>query len=156
MVYLIDMARDIRKFKFNRDFDLQRSFRYQPSAVSEFRIKPLPNGCVKFESDISLLLNQQRMLETLGLDTFKQWLSYFKISAEQTGIDTSKFTDEQLMHFIKSRYVQAPSELKAWSEYLNSCADEVISEYNAEVERLRQAQNDEVKKAKEPQQTSET
>lgn len=148
------MARDIRKFKFNRDFDIKRSFRYQPSAVSEFRIKPLPNGGVKYESDISLLLNQQRMLDTLGLDTFKEWLSYFKASTEQTGVDTSKYTDEQLMHFIKSRYIQAPSELKAWSDYLNSCADEVISEYNAEIEKLRQAQEEEVKKAQEQVQTT--
>lgn len=148
------MARDIRKFKFNRDFDKKRSFRYQPSAVSEFRIKPLPNGGVKYESDISLLLNQQRMLDTLGLDTFKEWLSYFKASTEQTGVDTSKYTDEQLMHFIKSRYIQAPSELKSWSEYLNNCADEVISEYNSEMEKLRKAQEEEVKKAQEQVQTT--
>lgn len=148
------MAHDIRKFNFNRDFDKGRSFSYQPSAVSEFRIKSLPNGMVKFESDISLLLNQQRMLDTLGLDTFKEWLSYFKASTEQTGVDTSKYTDEQLMHFIKSRYIQAPSELKAWSDYLNSCADEVISEYNAEMEKLRQAQEEEVKKAQQQVQTT--
>lgn len=148
------MVRDIRKFKFNRDFDKKRSFSYQPSAVSEFRIRPLPNGMVKFESDISLLLNQQRMLDTLGLDTFKQWLSYFKTSASQTSIDTSKYTDDQLMYFIKSRYIQAPSELKAWSEYLNSCADEVISEYNSEMEKLRQAQEEEVKKAQQQVQTT--
>ena len=148
------MARDIRKFKFNSDFDDSRSFYYQPSAVSEFRIKPLPNGGVKYESDISLLLNQQRMLETLGLDTFKQWLSYFRASSEQTNVDTSKFTDEQLMYFIKSRYIQAPCELKAWSDYLNSCADEVISEYNSEIEKLRQSQEEEIKKAQQQTQTT--
>ena len=148
------MKKDLRCFNLNPSFNGKCSFVFQQNEVSSFRCKVLPNGGVKYQSDIQLLLNQERLRETLGLDTFKQWLSYFKASTEQTGVDTSKYTDEQLMHFIKSRYIQAPSELKAWSEYLNSCADEVISEYNSEMEKLRQAQEEEVKKAQQQVQTT--
>lgn len=138
------MVTDNRIFDFNVTFDIKRSFAYTPNEVAGVRCKQLPDGGVKYMSDVQLLLNEERLRDTLGIDTFKKWLQHFQISASSTGVDTSKYTDAQLMQFIKSRYIQTPSELKAWSSYLNSCADDVIQQYNDEVLRQQAAQEAEI------------
>lgn len=38
-----------------------------------------------------------------------------------------KLGDEQLISFVKSRFIQSPSELMSWSQYLMSSSDEVIA-----------------------------
>lgn len=40
------------------------------------------------------------------------------------------YTDEQLLSFIKPRHVQGLAEMKAWSEYLLSKAEELKADYN--------------------------
>ena len=43
-----------------------------------------------------------------------------------------KMTDEQLCSFVKSRFIQTPSELMAWSQYLMSSQDTMIAAAAAE------------------------
>ena len=43
----------------------------------------------------------------------------------------SKLGDDQLINFVKSRFVQSPSELMAWSSYLMSSSDAAIAELAA-------------------------
>jgi len=38
-----------------------------------------------------------------------------------------KLGDEQLISFVKSRFIQSPSELMSWSQYLMSSSDEVVA-----------------------------
>lgn len=137
-----------RKFEFNPQFDIARSYKFEPNEVSAVRCCELPDGGVKYQSDIALLFNEERLRKTLGLDTLKKWLEHFNVavSASSNGIDVSNMTDAQLMSFIKSRYIQQPSELKAWSEYLNTCAEEIVQQYNDEMERLEMAQAAEIAK----------
>lgn len=106
---------------------------YKPSVVANIRVTELPNKGIKYQSDIALLFNQQRLVKVLGTDTFNDWLK--GLTPKDVGVDTSKYTDAQLLSFIKSRNIQSPAELRSWSEYLNSEADKVISEYNALVAR---------------------
>ena len=44
----------------------------------------------------------------------------------------SKLSDEQLCSFVKSRFIQSPSELMSWSQYLMSSQDEMIAAAAAE------------------------
>ena len=121
---------------------------YEPSVVSKLRITELPgrNGdkCYKIQSDIALLFNQQRLVKTLGASTVDDWLGSLKPSS--VGIDMSKFSDAQLMQFIKSRNIQSVGELSAWSNYLNDNAQSVIDEYNRSLDAAKQARLDEVAK----------
>lgn len=67
-------------------------------------------------SDVFLLLNQKRIESYNQTDVAK----YFTLSS--TGVDTSEYTDDQLMDSIKSRRIQSPSDLKKWSDFLDNCS----------------------------------
>ena len=76
------------------------------------------DDAVSYRTDIYMLFNQQR----LDRMTLSQLSNYLDNQTPTSGLSQlrSKMNDEQLHQFIKSRYIQSPSELMAWSEYLSS------------------------------------
>lgn len=104
------------------------------SPVNEFLFQDLEvNGkqTVRITSDIYMLFNQQR----LDRMTKERLVSYFEnLSVNEPKMRElrSKLSDEQLCSFVKSRFIQSPSELMAWSQYLMSSQDEVIAAAAAE------------------------
>lgn len=79
--------------------------------------------------DIYLLFNQRRLAKTLGLDTFNAYVDSLEASSNDPLRQLrSKCTDDQLMSMIKSRHIQNLCEMQAWSEYLNSKADELVGD----------------------------
>lgn len=104
------------------------------SPVNEFMFQEYDtNGekSVRLTSDIYMLFNQQR----LDRMTNERLLAYFEgLSVREPKMRElrSKLTDEQLCSFVKSRFIQSPSELMAWSQYLMSSQDEMIAAAAAE------------------------
>lgn len=123
----------IRPAKVCNNFDVKNSISYVSSIVAPLRWKELPDGCVKFQTDVTLLFNQQRIVETLGADSLKSWLGSFD-AAYRSSVDTSKLPDDAVLKFIKSRYIQSPSELLAWSAYLNDEADSIVQQYELDLQ----------------------
>lgn len=70
-------------------------------------------------TDIYMLLNQKR-LDRATLDAFTQQLDNLSVNSPEMTALRQKCTDAQLLDFCKSRYVQAPSQLLAWSKYIES------------------------------------
>lgn len=107
---------------FKPDFDCKRSEYYVPSPVVSVRFTELPNGGVVYNSDVKLLFNQQRLEKILGSDTVNAFLNgldqRYKSSIRQS-VDAP---DSVILDFVKSRNIQAPCELLAWSKYLNEQA----------------------------------
>lgn len=120
-------------------FDSKRSECYIPSSVTPVRILKLPDGVVKFCNDVHLLFNQERLRKLLGADTLQSWLGSLD-SNYRKAVDTSKLPDDVVLKFCKSRYIQSPSELLAWSQYLNSEAENLVNEYNEEVANFAKQQ----------------
>lgn len=104
------------------------------SPVNEFMFQEYDaNGekSVRLTSDIYMLFNQQR----LDRMTNERLLAYFEgLTVREPKLRElrSKLTDEQLCSFVKSRFIQSPSELMAWSQYLMSSQDEMIAAAAAE------------------------
>lgn len=76
------------------------------------------NGSVTILSDVDLLFNQQRldkMNRTALLDQLQG--SQFRQDPVLSEL-RSKVPDEYILKFVKSRYIQSPSELRNWSAYL--------------------------------------
>lgn len=108
-----------------------------PSPVEDFYreevVTPLGTcKAVTYRNDIYLILNQHR-LDSMSLAQFSDYLDHDR-SASQLSQIRAKMTDKQLHQFVKSRYIQHPSELKAWSAYLDA-------NYSDEFEKLKASQN---------------
>jgi hypothetical protein len=89
-----------------------------------------PNGdvsSVRVCNDISLLFNQQR-LESLGREGIKQFLDSLTPKSPSLASLRSKISDADLLKVCKSRYIQSPSELLAWSSYLDSSLSDIQQE----------------------------
>lgn len=112
-----------------------------PSPVETFYKEEIscPNGtcdAVSYRTDIYMLFNQQR-LDRMSLSQLSDWLDNQTPTSGLAEL-RSKMSDAQLHSFIKSRYIQSPSELMAWSEYIQS---EFTKEYQKAVEEQKSQQS---------------
>lgn len=82
--------------------------------------------CVFPKSDISLLFNQQR-LNKLGRDGVQAFLDSMQVQNTAMQSIREKISDDDLIEFCKSRYIQSQSELLAWSQYLSNNLDKITS-----------------------------
>lgn len=87
---------------------------------------PSTNGVIyRHQSDISLLFQQRK----LNKSEHAALANHFATPTKSAYSD-GNYTDEQLLSFIKPRHVQGLAEMKAWSEYLLSKAEELKADYN--------------------------
>ena len=84
----------------------------------------------RLTSDIYMLFNQQR-LDRLTRENLLSYFDSLVINEPKFGDLRSKLGDDQLINFVKSRFVQSHSELMAWSSYLMSSSDAAIAELAA-------------------------
>lgn len=98
---------------------------------------------IKIRTDVDLLLNQDRIVKTLGADVANQFIQSLA-SASGTQIP-SNVSDQQLFDSLKSRYVQSPMELKQWIESCSSQQAQIIRDYvngQIEVEQAKAAKSE--------------
>ena len=109
--------------------ELKQSEFLENSPVNEFCFERLDkNGTevVTLTSDIYMLFNQQR-LDRMTKDRLLAYFENLSVNEPKMHELRSKLTDDQLCSFVKSRFIQSPSELMAWSQYLMSSQDEMIA-----------------------------
>lgn len=114
--------------------ELKQSEFLENSPVNEFCFERLDkNGTevVTLTSDIFMLFNQQR-LDRMSKDRLLAYFENLSVNEPKMRELRSKLTDDQLCSFVKSRFIQSPSELMAWSQYLMSSQDEMIAAAAAE------------------------
>lgn len=114
--------------------DLRQSEFLENSPVNEFcfeRLEVNGNEVVTLTSDIYMLFNQQR-LDRMSKDRLLAYFENLSVTDPKMSELRSKLSDDQLCSFVKSRFIQSPSELMAWSEYLMSSQDEMIAAAAAE------------------------
>nr|DAX12084.1 MAG TPA: hypothetical protein [Microviridae sp.] len=87
-----------------------------------------PNVPVRIRSDVSMLLHAVDMANKYGQNFVQSMIDLRKpkSSALQEAMD--KMSDAQILDTIKSRHLQSPSELIAWSEYLTEQAKSIEQE----------------------------
>lgn len=98
--------RDILNVLSNSEFTTVRP-------IDELRFVQELNGSIRFVSDATLLLNEQRIINDIGEDNYRNFIRELQFNPSSPYKD-GNFTDEQLMTEIKSRYVQSPSEVREW------------------------------------------
>lgn len=80
---------------------------------------------IRMTSDIYMLFNQQR-LDRMSRENLVEYFNNMAVRDSSFSSLKKRLTDEQLVSVVKSRYIQQPSELLAWSRYLNSLGDEQL------------------------------
>lgn len=114
--------------------DLRQSEFLENNPVNEFcfeRLEVNGNEVVTLTSDIYMLFNQQR-LDRMSKDRLLAYFENLSVTNPKMSELRSKLSDDQLCSFVKSRFIQSPSELMAWSQYLMSSQDEMIAAAAAE------------------------
>ena len=111
---------------------------YHPSTLDDFYFqkRKMPrsgNDSLRHTSDIYMLFNQRR-LDKMTREALIDHFNSMSLGNDALSQLRSKMTDEQLISLVKSRYIQSPSELMKWSQYLNSLADEKLQEYTVALE----------------------
>lgn len=101
-------------------------FRFEKNGTEE-------NEYIRIRSDVSMLLHAADMAKKYGAGFVQSMIDMRrpKSSAIQSQMD--EMSDAQILDTVKSRHLQSPSELIAWSEYLMEQAKDIEDE----VERIR-------------------
>nr|QPB07471.1 MAG: internal scaffolding protein [Microvirus sp.] len=99
-----------------------------------------PAPCWRMRSDVHLLLHADDVSRNFGV-SFAQTLINSKVpKSSSLARAMDDLTDEQLLAAVKSRHLQSPSELLAWSQYLSDHADDILKEANELFESVKQSE----------------
>lgn len=77
---------------------------------------------VRYTSDVRLILHTKDLVSRAGLAVASKF-GQSKQSASQIQQIMDKMSDDDLLATVRSRYIQAPSEIIAWSKELSACAE---------------------------------
>lgn len=138
------LFKDISNFGFN--VCPSRSNLVEPSMLKEFQTRKVKyfvgdqsREAVCIVDDIYMLFNQSRLVNSgIGRDTLQAWLNTLTPRSDSLAQLRKKCTDEQLMQICKSRYIQSPSELLAWSDYLNNNYADIVAKVHVAQQQAAQ------------------
>lgn len=82
---------------------------------------------VRYTSDVRLLLHAKDLASRAGIDVASKF-GRSRNSASQIQQIMDKMSDDDLLSTVRSRYVQSPSELIAWSKELSAYAENIESQ----------------------------
>lgn len=82
---------------------------------------------VRYTSDVRLILHTKDFSSRAGLAVVSKF-GQSKFSSSQIQQIMDKMSDDDLLATVRSRYIQSPSEIIAWSKQLSSYAEELESQ----------------------------
>lgn len=95
------------------------------SPIDSFQQIRVDGHLRRITSDISVLL-QQDILDSLPRSFIDNL-----INNNDTSLDTSSISDEELVATCKSRYMQSPSELQSWLKSLKTNSNYIRSYFDS-------------------------
>lgn len=120
--------------------------------IDELRFVEELNGSIRFVSDATLLLNEQRIINDIGEDNYRNFIRELQVNPTSPYKD-GNFTDEQLMTEIKSRYVQSPSEVREWVRDMLDQQERISDDAKAKLEEMQTSQTESIGTGVEPVKT---
>lgn len=125
--------RDILNVLANSEFTTVRP-------IDELRFVEELDGSIRFVSDATLLLNEQRVINDIGEDNYRNFIRELQVNPASPYKD-GNFTDEQLMTEIKSRYVQSPSEVREWVRDMLDKQESISADAKAKLEEMKSSES---------------
>lgn len=96
-------------------------FRFEKNGAEE-------NEYIRIRSDVSMLLHAADMAKKYGSGFVQSMIDMRRPKSSVIQSQMDQMSDAQILDTIKSRHLQSPSELIAWSEYLMAQAKDVEQE----------------------------
>lgn len=124
------------------DFQHKIPFVDTPLSVVLHDVIDEDGECIVFKrSDVSFIFDTNKLSEVGNADgILKAMMDNFR--KNQQGIDTSQFSDDDLLQFIPSRYNQTLSERARWFDYLKRNENELLSRINYAKEQFKRSKPD--------------
>lgn len=86
------------------------------------------NEAIRIRSDVSMLLHAADMAKKYGSGFVQSMIDMRRPKSSPLQSQMDQMSDAQILDTIKSRHLQSPSELIAWSEHLMEQAKEIERE----------------------------
>lgn len=86
------------------------------------------NEAIRIRSDVSMLLHAADMAKKYGTNFVQSMIDIRRPKSSALQFQMDQMSDAQILDTIKSRHLQSPSELIAWSEYLIDQAKSIEDE----------------------------
>lgn len=96
-------------------------FRFERSGTEE-------NEAIRIRSDVSMLLHSADMAKKYGPGFVQSMIDIHRPKSSRLQSLMDDMSDAQILDTVKSRHLQSPSELIAWSEYLIDQAKSIEDE----------------------------
>lgn len=118
----------------NPKYDDKNSVFVSPRTFDDLRWIPEdinnPDSSMSLISDVRILLNSERIINTLGEDVYRSLVN--SMVPKKSPYQDSNLSDDALFN-VKPRHCQEHSEIRAWSRYIMDKMDSLIT---SEKERL--------------------
>lgn len=89
---------------------------------------------IRVRSDISMLFHAEDTAKKIGTEGFRFLSESRRVKSSSTQVMMDKMPDDLILDTLKSRHLQQPSELLAFSEQLSAMASDMENEYKAYIE----------------------
>ena len=102
-----------------------------PLPTEPFRFEKIgtkENEVVRIRSDVSMLLHSADMAKKYGSGFVQSMIDMRRPKSSSLQSQMDQMSDAQILDTVKSRHLQSPSELIAWSEYLVDQAKSIEDE----------------------------
>lgn len=100
-----------------------------PTEVFRFeKVGTEENEAIRIRSDVSMLLHAADMAKKYGTGFVQSMIDMRRPKSSVLQSQMDQMSDAQILDTIKSRHLQSPSELIAWSEYLVEQAKDIEQE----------------------------
>lgn len=91
---------------------------YEPHPFEDLLSSTDENGVTELHSDVYLIMNAERLSQSIDKDTLDYWLRSLPDS-HRNDLTGSGLDDNHLISYIKDKNIQSPSELKLYLDYLS-------------------------------------
>ena len=109
--------------------------------IDQLRFVAELDGSIRFVSDATLLLNEQRIINDIGEDNYRNFIRELQVNPSSPYKD-GNFTDEQLMTEVKSRYIQSPSEVREWVRDMLDKQEQISDEAKVKLEEMKASESE--------------
>lgn len=102
--------------------------------IERFELTDPSESYIRVRSDISMLFHAEATAKKIGTEGFRFLSESRRVKSSPTQAMMDKMPDDLILDTLKSRHLQHPSELLAFSEQLSAMASDIEEEYKAYVE----------------------